>query len=124
MNDTSQHIATTVWHIDVATCQTIRNSDKKLAAITSTDGTHHMLKGERYNNDNMQKICSFANELSAILPVTTYLKTGTGGYTFAEQNMICTLEHTLSGTAIDCLTDLHILNETLHILHNPISSTL
>ncbi|WP_107837923.1 phosphotransferase enzyme family protein [Metasolibacillus meyeri] len=108
MSNTFQQIAATFWHIDIVQCQVIRNDDKKLAAITATDGTRYMLKGEQQNSNNIQKICAFANELSAILPVTTYLKTTEGSYTVTEQNIVYTLEHTLLGTAIDCLTDIHI----------------
>lgn len=108
MNDTFQRIAATFWGIEMASCDVIRDSAKKLAVITATDGKRYMLKGELYNSDKMQHICAFANKLSAILPVTTYLKIGDSGYTVTEQNIVYTLEHMVSGTAINCLTNIHI----------------
>lgn len=108
MNDTLQRIAAAFWGIEIASCDVIRDSAKKLAVITATDGTRYMLKGEQYNSDKMQQICAFANKLSAILPVTTYLKIDDGGYTVTEQNIVYTLEHMVSGIAINCLTNIHI----------------
>ncbi|WP_042471845.1 phosphotransferase enzyme family protein [Bacillus ndiopicus] len=108
MNDTFKKIATTFWHIEIAQCQVLRDGNKKLAAITAFDGTHYMLKGEQQNGENMQKICDFANQLSVILPVTTYLKTAEGSYIVTDHNIAYTLEHALSGIAINHLKDIHI----------------
>lgn len=108
MNDTLHRIAAAFWDIEMASCDVIRDSDKKLATITAADGKRYMLKGEQHTSNKMQQVCAFANELSAILPVTTYLKIGDGGYTVTEQNIVYTLEHMVSGIAISCLTNIHI----------------
>lgn len=93
------------WQIRVENLKIIRNSEKKLIEIESSDGQLYMLKGERHRNDVLNEICAFANELTTILPFTTYIQTEMCTYMHYYKGFSYTLEQKINGREYEYVTD-------------------
>lgn len=93
--------------------------NKSLVQLESTKGEKYFLKGEKQEQEIIERICSFASELREIVPVPEYLLTVDGTFTVMIENDVFTLEKAVEGIEIEGLTDKYIVSiaETLGRLH-------
>lgn len=98
------------WNEAFSVNEIIRDYDhKKLAKLTDMNGKIFYLKGEKLNRSEGERVCQFANDLSDILPIPTYIHTGELMYTADWEGFIFTLETALiEGEGIQQLNDIHI----------------
>lgn len=93
--------------------------NKSLVQLESTKGEKYFLKGEKQEQEVIERICSFASELREIMPVPEYLLTVDGTFTVMIENDVFTLEKAVEGIEIESLTDNHIVSvaEALGKMH-------
>jgi len=83
-------------------------TDKVVLEFHEPSGNSYFLKGEEQNQQEVDKILTFADRLIDVLPTPRYIKTLAGELSVKRGKEIFTLEEKLTGDEIESISDKHI----------------
>lgn len=96
------------WSPDIATTGDILRNEKTILPCQDAEGNAYFLKGEVQDQQEVERICVFANQLNLVLPTPFYEKTDSSHYTVEKNHVVYTLERKLIGEEIEEVTDAHL----------------